>query len=75
MSNTRLYPVFCLERNIEINDLPKMIDWAYANAGSQTVVILNKAIDTLHLMLIVIMAGFGKFLIIKAKDWAQLMLI
>lgn len=42
MSNTRLYPVFCLERNIEINDLPKMIDWAYANAGSQTVVILNE---------------------------------
>lgn len=35
-------PIFCLEKGIEIDDFSQMINWAYDNPNSKTVLILNE---------------------------------
>lgn len=42
MSNIKQYPIFCLSKDIEINDFSEMIDWAYENNNKETVLVLDK---------------------------------
>lgn len=42
MSNIKQYPIFCLSKDIEINDFSEMIDWAYENNNKEIVLILDE---------------------------------
>lgn len=35
-------PIFCLKKDIEIDELSEMINWAYDNKNSETVLILDE---------------------------------
>lgn len=42
MSNIKLCPIFCLPKDIRIDDFYEMINWAYENENKETVLILNE---------------------------------
>ncbi len=42
MKQTKLCPIFCLEKGVEIDDFSEMIDWSYNHSCSNTVLILTE---------------------------------
>ena len=42
MKQTKLCPIFCLKKGIEIDDFSEMIDWSYNHRCSNTVLILTE---------------------------------
>lgn len=42
MDDRKLCPIFCLKKEIDIDNFSKMIDWAYKNKNEETVLILTE---------------------------------
>lgn len=42
MKQTKLCPIFCLKKGVEIDNFSEMIDWSYNHSCSNTVLILTE---------------------------------
>lgn len=60
----KLCPIFCLNKDTKIDDLSEMLNWAYDNQSSKTVLILDEA-DVLYYE----QQGLWKIIAQETKNW------